>query len=326
MGGRAVSHLAQVRSGRRSAILDASVAPTAGPKTSDPPFPVAQRTVQENFPVALRILPPALRRDLTSLYRFARFVDDLGDEFTGNREPALRAVIEDLHRLYGGRPAHIDEVAGLSTLHTARGVPIDPLLALVQANLQDQLVTRYRTFAELLAYCSLSANPVGAVVLHIVGAVGEESARPRPGRRRTSVDPAALMVLSDRICTGLQLLEHWQDIGQDYRAGRIYLPQQDMDRFDVTEADLGRSRVSAALRNLLRFETDRASAYLGAGAPLIPSLPRWGRLAVSGYLAGGRAAAAELRRKDFEVLTADCKPGAGQIAGAWLLAHLQSAG
>lgn len=293
------------------------------------PPAIPQRDVRENFPVALRILPARMRSDLQSLYRFARYVDDLGDDFAGPREPALRAVADDLHRLYADERAEIAEVAGLAALRSGH-VPIQPFLALVQANLQDQIVTRYESFTDLLGYCALSADPVGRVVLHIVGAIGAPDSPGAEGgsvrRRPPTVDPAAMMDLSDRICTGLQLLEHWQDIGEDYRAGRIYLPQQDMRRFGVDEADLAGPKVTPPLRELLRFETDRALAYLNAGAPLVPALPRWGRLAVSGYLAGGRAAAAELRRQDFEVLGAECQPAGWRVAAAWLLGRMRSAG
>jgi phytoene/squalene synthetase len=124
----------------------------------------------------------------------------------------------------------------------------------------------------------------------------------------------------------LQLIEHWQDIGEDYAAGRIYLPQQDMARYGVKASDLGGVTASPQLRALLAFETDRALAWLNAGAPLAATLSRWPRVAVSGYLAGGRAAAARLRAHNYDPLPTPPKPRARDIALAWARAKVKYAG
>lgn len=258
------------------------------------------KTTGENFPVALRILPTQVRADLLAVYRYARFVDDLGDELPGDREIALKTAAEDVRAVYAGEVPQSPEVAGLRDL-ARRGVPQEPWLRLVEANLLDQRQDRYPTFGDLLDYCVLSANPVGEIVLHVFG-------RATPER----------IALSDRICTGLQVIEHLQDIGEDYRAGRVYLPQEDLAMFGVDEGALAGSRADASLRALVAFETDRAVAWLNSGAMLVATLHGWGRVAVSAYLNGGRAAAAGLERAGFDPLVGLAKPTKRQIAATWL--------
>jgi len=271
------------------------------PTLAAAPQDVLVKARDENFPVALRCLPRDARRYLEALYTYARYVDDLGDAFTGDRAAALHAVAEDLHRLYDGRTPQLPAVAGLAGLVRDRGVPREPFLALVEANLVDQEVTRYETFEDLLGYCTLSANPVGTVVLHVFGYADADR-----------------IALSDRVCTGLQLLEHWQDVAEDHRAGRVYLPQEDLRRFGVSEAMLDADSASTELRALLRFETDRALAWLSSGSFLVSTLHGWARLAVSGYVAGGRAAAAALRAADHDSLSSVPKPSTTGVLGAWL--------
>ncbi|MGW0231254.1 squalene synthase HpnC [Actinopolymorpha singaporensis] len=266
----------------------------------------------ENFPVALRVLPPRLRRHLNALYCYARYVDDLGDEAPGDRTAALHEVADQVRRLYDGAGGGADVtdpvVAGLRPMVAEVGVPADPFLRLVEANLVDQQVTRY-TFAELLDYCRLSANPVGEVVLHIFGVATPER-----------------IEMSDHLCTGLQLVEHWQDVAEDRRSGRVYLPQEDLRLFGVSEEDLDAPQAGEAVRALLAFETGRALAYLEAGALLLPSLRGWARLAVSGYLAGGRAAAAAIARAGHDTLSGTPRARSRQVAAAWLRASLRSPG
>ncbi len=263
----------------------------------------------ENFPVAMRLLPARFRNDLLAVYRYARRVDTLGDEAPGDRRRALAEVAAEVQALYRGEPVRNPVVAGLANTVQRCLLPADPLLALVHANVMDQDVHSYATFDDLLGYCSYSANPVGEIVLHIFDCVS-----------------ANRLALSNRICTGLQLIEHWQDIGEDYAAGRIYLPEQDMARYRVNASDLGGVRASPQLRALLAFETDRALAWLNAGAPLAATLSGWPRLAVSGYLAGGRAAAARLRARDYDPLPTPPKPRARDIALAWAIAKVKYPG
>jgi squalene synthase HpnC len=184
------------------------------------------------------------------------------------------------------------------------GIPMQPFLDLVQANRQDQVVSRYQTFEDLLGYCRLSANPVGRIVLYVFGSFSRERAE-----------------LSDSICTALQLAEHWQDVAEDLGAGRIYLPAQDMDTFGCTEQDLAQPRTPPRVRALIAFETRRARALLDAGAPLIGTLRGAARAAVAGYVAGGRAALAAIAAADHDVLCATPRPRKRRVAAELALAY-----
>jgi len=287
------------------------VATALAPATSDEvelPRRARKQAGGENFPVALRVLPRDLRRGLVTLYDYARYVDDLGDEFAGDRLAALDRVAVIVRSGATG-PDVPAALAGATLLREHYGVAAEDLLNLVQANVVDQRVTRYQTFADLLDYCRLSANPVGRAVLAIAGA-----------------DTGERIELSDRICTGLQIIEHLQDVGEDFRAGRVYLPQTDLRRFSVTESMLSAGTASPPLRDVIRYETDRAVAYLNAGAPLVSALRGWPRLAVSAFLAGGRAAAATVRRADYDVLGRDCSPPKRAVARAYLRATVRTPG
>lgn len=253
----------------------------------------------ENFPVALGVLPKRLRGRLVAAYRYARYVDDLGDESPGDRAALLEEVAAQVRALYAGRGVSDPVVAGLRQLVSDTSVPIGPWLRLIEANIIDQQVARYDSFESLLGYCRLSAEPVGEIVLHIFDCASAER-----------------LALSDRICSALQLFEHWQDVREDYVAGRVYLPQDDLRYFGVSENDLGAATASPELRALIAFETDRALAWLDAGAPLVSTLHGWSRLAVSGYVAGGRAAARLLRASGHDPMLAR-KPSARDIGLAW---------
>ena len=265
---------------------------------------VAANASGENFPVALRVLPERHRRHLTALYCFARLTDDLGDEAreTGQADARLRLrlldeLAEDVNRIYQGATPQSPVMRQMAVTVTECQIPAQPLLDLIQANRQDQQVTRYPAFADLEQYCELSANPVGQVVLYIFGAA-------TPGRIK----------LSDRVCTALQLAEHWQDVAEDLAQGRIYLPAEDLERFSVTEADLAEPKAGPAVKNLMRFETDRAATLMNQGAPLVGTLRGAARLAVAGYLAGGRAALAAIRAQRYDVLSATARPRKPRMA------------
>jgi len=285
----------------------------------------------ENFPVALRMLPARHRRHLTNLYFFARLTDDLGDEarpggyggagsppvsggFPGGRPPGLAQfrlrlldeLAADVDRIYQGQTPESPVMRAMAETVRECGVPAKPLLDLIQANRQDQQVTRYRTFADLQQYCELSANPVGQIVLYIFGVA-------TPGR----------IALSDSICTALQLAEHWQDVAEDLGNGRIYLPGEDLERYGCTEADLAAPTAGPAVRELMIFETDRASRLLDEGAPLVGTLRGAARLAVAGYLAGGRAALAAIRAQRYDVLLRTPRPGKRRLAGEMVKAYVR---
>jgi len=250
------------------------------------------RATGENFSVASYLLGGRTRRHLRAIYGFARLVDEIGDAAPGDRLALLDVVERDLDRLFAGEPEPTHPLLR-ALVPTVRELelPREPFLRLVAANRQDQLVARYATFEDLRAYCALSADPVGELVLHVFG-------RATPER----------IARSDRVCTGLQIVEHLQDIGEDYVQRRIYLPLEDLARFGVDETDFGKPRVAEPLRALLAFEAERARSLLDAGDPLIRSLRGRARLAVAAYVAGGRAALRALAEARYEVLAMTPRP------------------
>lgn len=253
-----------------------------------------RRERRENFPVALRVLPREVRRHLRAVYDVARAIDDLGDHADGDRTARLEAFRADLAAIWHGGEPKAEVLSRLVPTVRARGLSWEPFDRLVEANLWDQRITRYPTYADLRAYCALSAEPVGRIVLEIFGALTPRTA-----------------TLSDEVCTALQIIEHCQDVAEDRRAGRVYLPQEDLAAFGVPETDLDRSETTPRLRRLIAFEIDRAAALLASGAPLVAMLHGWARVAVAGYIAGGRAAIEGLRRAGFAVMSGS--PGRSRL-------------
>lgn len=236
----------------------------------------------ENFPVALRVLPARYRDPLHAAYALARRIDDVGDD------PSRSAL------------ARLDDLDRLEAELRARppGLPLEPFLDLLAANRYDQTLTRISTHDELLGYCRLSANPVGRVVLHVFGADRDDT-----------------RALSDDVCTALQILEHCQDVGEDFRdRDRVYLPAEDLDHYGVTEVELSAATASRELRRLVAAEVDRAAALLDSGGLLVRRLTGWARVAVAGYVVGGRATVDALRRCDFDVLAVVATPRRRDVA------------
>jgi squalene synthase HpnC len=226
----------------------------------------------ENFTVANALLGHETRRHLMAIYGYCRLVDDIGDEVAGDRLGLLDVVQGELDAIFtGGATGHpvMDELAATIV---GCGLTIDPFQRLIEANRLDQTVTRYETFTQLLDYCRLSATPVGELVLGVFG-----------------VATPARIALSDRVCAGLQIAEHLQDIAEDHGRGRIYLPATDLIRFGCDDADLSHSP-NGPLRALIAFEAERARLLLASGAPLARTLTLRPRLAIAGFVAGGRAA------------------------------------
>jgi squalene synthase HpnC len=245
---------------------------------------ITARAGGENFPVALRVLSHDQRRHLLAIYRFARLTDQLGDAAHGNRLELLDELQRQLDAALQGEPAHpILQILAPSIRELS--LPIEPFHRLIEANRLDQVKKRYATYQELVGYCELSANPVGELVLHVFHVATPERVRQ-----------------SDAVCTGLQLVEHWQDVAEDFAAGRIYLPSEDLEKFGCPESDLAATRASDALRELLRFESERAHDLLDQGVPLVGSLRGRARLAVCGFVAGGRAALDAVARTSYDTL------------------------
>lgn len=208
----------------------------------------------ENFPVASLLLPQALRRPVAVIYAFARSADDFADE--GEDPPELRlerleSYRIELRRLADGeapRMSLFDEVARIVREHD---LPLQLFHDLLDAFSQDVVKSRYATFDEVLDYCRRSANPVGRLLLHLFKRAHETE-----------------LLHSDAICTSLQLINFWQDVGLDWRKGRVYLPQDEMRSFGVQEAHLAQERCDAAWRALMKFQCDRAAELMRRGAPL----------------------------------------------------------
>jgi squalene synthase HpnC len=271
------------------------------------------KAAQENFPVAPFFLPRAWRDGLMAVYGYARLVDDIGD---GDLAPggadarhlgldpggpddrlarlAMLDVFEaDLRRVFataGSGPRHPLLKALRPTVRRHALTP-GPFLGLIEANRQDQRVGRYATYDELLAYCELSANPVGRLVLAITGTTSPERVR-----------------YSDAVCTALQIAEHLQDVAEDLGRDRIYLPAEDMKRFRVEEADLAAPSAGASVRSLIAYEAERARDLLNEGAPLVGSVHGRLKLLLAGFVAGGRAALNAVAAAGFDVLPGPPKP------------------
>jgi squalene synthase HpnC len=269
---------------------------------------VMARAGTENFPVASRVLPASVREDLLAIYGFARLVDELGDSAVGDRLAALDWLERELDRAFAGRAEHPLLVRLQPTLR-AHGLARDPFARLIEANRVDQRVTSYATWQQLRGYCALSADPVGELVLAVLGIA----------------DPD-LIALSDSICTGLQLVEHCQDVAEDLAAGRVYLPVEDLERFGCSRADLQAPHAGAAVRGVLAFEVARARSLLDAGAPLIGQVHGRPRLAVAAFVAGGRAAATAIEDAGYDVLAGPPRAGRLRLAMAFVATLLGRGG
>ncbi|BBC31376.1 Squalene synthase [Streptomyces graminofaciens] len=281
---------------------------TGTPRTGDTERDTLEKAAHENFPVAPFFLPAAWRADLMALYGFARLVDDIGDgdlapggadahhlgvspQDADDRLLLLDAFEADLRRVFDGTPHHPLLRRLRPTVHRHALSP-EPFLGLIAANRQDQLVRRYETYDDLLAYCELSANPVGRLVLAVTGTSTPERVRH-----------------SDAICTALQIVEHLQDVTEDLGRDRIYLPAADMKRFHVSEADLATSTAGASVRALVAYEAECARNLLNEGTPLVGSVHGRLRLLLAGFVAGGRAAIHAITAARYDVLPGPPKPG-----------------
>lgn len=265
---------------------------------------VMARAGGENFPVASRLLGRRARAHLLAVYGFARLVDELGDSVQGDRLAALDWLQEELDRAVAGRAEH-PLLAALTPTIEQCGLTRDPFVRLIEANRLDQRKHSYETWEELRSYCALSADPVGEIVL---GVFGQSS----PAR----------VALSDRICTALQLIEHCQDVAEDLRAGRVYLPREDMRRFGCEQADLAAGVAGEPLRATIAFEVARAGRLLREGLPLVGQLRGRARVAVAGFAGGGFAALTAIEGAGFDVLGGAPEAGRARrvLAAATVLA------
>jgi squalene synthase HpnC len=254
---------------------------------------VRSRAATENFSVASLLLGARTRGHLLAVYDFARYVDELGDSLEGDRLAALDDAAQQVDLAFAGRAT--DPVFRRLT-HTIHACTLSrgPFLRLIEANRRDQLHHDYGTWDELLAYCELSANPVGELVLEVFGAKTSER-----------------LALSDDVCTALQVIEHLQDVGEDASHGRIYLPREHRSELGVTPDDLTAASAGEPLRRLVAQEAERARELLDSGTQLVRSLRGRARLAVAGYVGGGRAQLVALDRAGYDVLSSTPKASKG---------------
>jgi squalene synthase HpnC len=288
---------------------------------------VAARARTENFPVASLLFPRALRPHLRAIYGFARLVDILGDEYEADRLAALDELEAQVEACYAGPAVDVDSrdpgqrrrrtrgqsphvlepapqaapgptwevMRELQPTIRACSLPREPFLRLIEANRMDQRISAYETWLDLKHYCVHSADPVGRLVLGVLG-------------RGDDVEAVAL---SDDVCTGLQLVNFLQDVPRDLALGRVYLPAEDRRRFGVEQLD----RPSPELRRLLEFEAERARALLSSGEELGRRLGggRVGR-AVALFARGGLATLEALERADWDIFTGRPRPSRARHA------------
>ncbi|MFF2542162.1 squalene synthase HpnC [Kitasatospora sp. NPDC058063] len=217
-------------------------------------------------------------------------------------EHDLDRVFETALRTAGGSGTGTDQprhplLDALVPLVDRHGLTPEPFRRLIEANRVDQTTARYATFDDLLGYCTLSADPVGRLVLAIAG-----------------VSTPERIELSDAVCSGLQVAEHIQDVAEDLAHGRIYLPAEDLARFGVTEADLAAPSADGAVRELIAFEVERARTLLDRGAPLVGTVRGRLRLLLAGFTAGGYAALAAVEDAGYDVLAQQAKPDKRRLA------------
>ena len=209
----------------------------------------------ENFPVGSLVMPRRLRKPTHAVYAFARTADDLADEGNAEADERLRALDElksELDRIQRGETPLTPLMQRLQ--HEAIApfkLPLQPFYDLLSAFSQDVVKTRYQDFGDLIDYCRRSANPVGRIMLHLYGQTDEVS-----------------IAQSDGICTALQLINFWQDVAVDWQKGRVYIPQDDLQKFNVSEAQIAEGKTDFAFQRLMAYECNRAFQMLKGGSPL----------------------------------------------------------
>jgi squalene synthase HpnC len=242
----------------------------------------------ENFSVATWFLPKRLRQHFYNVYAYCRISDDLGDE-VGDPQQSLELLDQwetELNACYAGSPRHPVLVALAETVKQF-GIPQHEFSDLLIAFRQDQTVTRFETFDDILAYCRYSANPVGHLVLYLCG-----------------YSDAERQQLSDYTCTALQLANFWQDVFVDYGKGRIYLPLEDLRRFGVTGEDIAGRRATPQFVAMMKFEIERAREWFARGLPLVKMVNRELAIDLELFSRGGQEILNAIERQGFDVLKA----------------------
>ena len=244
------------------------------------------RSHYENFSVASWFLPKRLRQHFFNIYAYCRISDDLGDE-VGDTAASLELLDQwerELDACYTGAPRHPVFVALAETVREF-DIPKHEFSDLLTAFRQDQTVTRFETFEDVLAYCHYSANPVGHLVLYLCGY--------RDAERQQ---------LSDFTCTALQLANFWQDVSVDYAKGRIYLPLESLRRFGVTEDDIARDRNTESFCSMMKFEVERAHNWFRRGLPLVGKVDHELAIDLDLFSRGGQEILRAIEKQGYAVL------------------------
>jgi squalene synthase HpnC len=252
----------------------------------------------ENFPLAW-LCKPELRRRRLAVYGFCRLVDDIGDELHTGVAAALDAADAELRAAVRGRARH--PVFRALTPLFDEGMAVEPFQRLIEANRWDQVVHRYERWQDLDAYCSLSASPVGEIVLRLENAASPSN-----------------LALSARICAGLQLINHWQDLAEDAERGRCYVPRPVLERHGVTVRDLAQRRASPQLASLVDECVEQARQRLAAGWPLVAALRGRLRAEIAGFAAHGSATCDAVAKAGADV--AIRRPSSGRSGRASAMA------
>jgi hydroxysqualene synthase len=260
----------------------------------------------ENFPVASWLCPPHLRAPIAAIYQFARTADDIADEgqaLPQERLNDLAAMRADLLRVSGGQPHSgrwpevFDRLAPVLVQFT---LPVNLLTDLLCAFEQDVVKTRdhadYASHAELLDYCRRSANPIGRLLLHLY-----------------RIDDETSLSLSDNICTALQLINFWQDLGGDLARGRNYLPEDECVRFAVTAAQLRSAPPSTTARSMVAAQVGRAKTMMHLGAPLAKRIPDRAGWELRLVVQGGLRIIEKIERLNFDTLSSRPKITASDV-------------
>jgi squalene synthase HpnC len=246
------------------------------------------KTHYENFSVATWFLPKRLRQHFYNVYAYCRISDDLGDE-VGNAQQSLELLDQweaELNACYAGTPRHPVFVALRETVRQC-GIPRHEFSDLLVAFRQDQTVTRFETFNDVLGYCRYSANPVGHLVLYLCGYSDQERQQ-----------------LSDYTCTALQLANFWQDVWVDYGKGRIYLPLEDLRRFGVSPEEIAQRQATPQFIELMKFEVERAREWFARGLPLVKKVSKELAIDIELFSRGGQEILNAIERQGFDVLKA----------------------
>jgi squalene synthase HpnC len=236
----------------------------------------------ENFPVASLLLPAPLREPVEVIYRFARSADDFADEGDDPPEVRLQKLNDYRRQLAAPATPLFHDVAKIIREHE---LPVQLFADLLDAFAQDVTKKRYASYAEVLDYCRRSANPVGRLLLHLFKRTNELNLRH-----------------ADAICSALQLINHWQDVDVDYtRDKRVYLPQDEMARFGVTERHLREKVCDPAFQSLMAFEVQRTRTLMLEGAALGKALPGRMGLEIRATVQGGLRILEKIERVGYDV-------------------------